>query len=77
MIRLPTREPAARSAAARARRAAHLRLVLGPVSAWPEEWMFEVHERAAIAEIEGGLDAATAERSAADAVRAGLLRRSP
>jgi hypothetical protein len=77
VIRLPLREAVVRSAAARAGRAAQLRLVLGPVAGWPEDWVVELRERVAIAELDGGLDPDTAEREATDALRADLLRRVP
>lgn len=70
-------QAAARTAAERAERAARLRRVLGPVSGWIEDWVVELRERAAIAEIDGGMDAAAAEGEATEALRAELLRRMP
>ena len=56
-------------------RAAWLRLVLGPVEAWPEELKVELREREAIAEFDGGLERQVAEQEALLAVRAELLGR--
>lgn len=75
MIALPCHAAVARTAEERATRAALLRQILGPVTGWSADWRTDLRERAAIAELDGGVDPATAEREAADAVRAELLRK--
>ena len=75
MIALPCRTAVTRTAEERAARAALLRQILGPVAGWSADWRTDLRERAAITELDGGVDPVTAEREAADAVRADLLRK--
>ena len=77
MKAIPLQESHAKSATERAERAAWLRNVLGPVSGWPEDWLAEWNERAAIMEFEGGLAREVAEQEAEEALRAERLRRGP
>lgn len=77
MSRLPLRDPHAQTAAERAERAAWLQKLLGPVSEWPEEWLAEWNERAAIVEFEGGLSRESAEQEAAEMLCAQWLEKGP